>query len=148
MDGHILQIYISLLPTLQLANPLYNGPHLLRPSLSLPIGNAGLHPIQRNNLVFPSGIEAFNNRVQKISSLAAGYCSARLDLHLSAAVTTTPDLPVKEGILGTAYFDARLFTAPTIEEALNYVLWRCRSDAVINSVGAFARTLYTTKELL
>jgi tRNA(His) guanylyltransferase len=98
-------------------------------------------------LVFPSGIGSFNDRVQKISSLAAGYTSVRFNLHLSAAVATTPDPPVKEGILGTAYLDARLFTVPTVEEALNCVLWRCRGDAVRNSVGTFARTLYTTREL-
>jgi tRNA(His) guanylyltransferase len=62
-------------------------------------------------------------------------------------VTTTSNPPVKEGILGTAYFDARFFTVPTVEEALNCVLWRCRSGVVRNNVGAFARTLYTTKAL-
>ena len=50
-------------------------------------------------------------------------------------------------ILGTAHFDGRLFTLPTVEEALNCVLWRCRFDAVRNSVGAFARTIFSTKEL-
>jgi tRNA(His) guanylyltransferase len=98
-------------------------------------------------LVFPSGIRSFNDRVQKIASLAAGFTSARFNMHICAAVVATSDPRVKEGILGTAYFDARLFTVPTAEEALNCVLWRCRGDAVRNSVGAFARTLFTTKEL-
>jgi tRNA(His) guanylyltransferase len=98
-------------------------------------------------LVFPSGIGAFNDRVQKIASLAAGYCSVRFNFHLSAVVAASPFPPVKEGLVGTAYFDARLFTVPTVEETLNCVLWRCRGDAVRNSVGAFARTMYTTKDL-
>jgi len=34
-----------------------------------------------------------------------------------------------------------------VEEALNCVLWRCKGDAVRNGVGAFARTLYSTREL-
>jgi tRNA(His) guanylyltransferase len=68
---------------------------------------------------------------------------------LNAAVAASPEPAVKnsEKILGNAYFDGRLFTVPTVEEALNCVLWRCRGDAVRNSVGAFARTLFTTKEL-
>jgi tRNA(His) guanylyltransferase len=100
-------------------------------------------------LVFPSGVGAFNDRVQKITSLAAAYTSVRFNLHLNAAVEASPEPAVRnaEKVLGNAYFDGRLFTIPTVEEALNCVLWRCRGDAVRNSVGAFARTLYTTKEL-
>jgi tRNA(His) guanylyltransferase len=100
-------------------------------------------------LVFPSGVGAFNDRVQKIASLAAAYTSVRFNLHLNAAVAKCPEPAVKNGekILGNAYFDGRLFTVPTVEEALNCVLWRCRGDAIRNSVGAFARTMFTTKEL-
>jgi tRNA(His) guanylyltransferase len=98
-------------------------------------------------LVFPSGIGSFNNRVQKIVSLAASFTSVRFNMHLSSAVLETAVPVVKEGVLGTAYFDGRLFSVPTLEEALNCVLWRCRHDAVRNSVGAFARTMFSTKEL-
>jgi len=49
--------------------------------------------------------------------------------------------------LGTAHFDARFFFVPSVEEALNNLIWRCRNDAVRNAVGAFARTMYTTPEM-
>ena len=98
-------------------------------------------------LVFPSGIGSFNNRVQKIVSLAASFTSVRFNMHLSSAVLKSPEPTVKEGVLGMAYFDGRLFSVPSLEEALNCVLWRCRHDAVRNSVGAFARTMFNTKEL-
>ncbi|KAF4625646.1 hypothetical protein G7Y89_g12517 [Cudoniella acicularis] len=99
-------------------------------------------------LVFPSGINAFNDRVQKICSLAAAFTSVRFNMHLATAIAASPKPTVlKPEVLGTAHFDGRLFTVPTEEEALNCVLWRCRGDAVRNSVNAFARTIFSTKEL-
>lgn len=101
-------------------------------------------------LVFPGGVQSFNERVQKLSSLAASLCSVRFNHHLTAALHAQPEPPVKPTAydkLGTAYFDARFFTVPSIEEALNCLLWRCRNDAVRNSVSAFARTMYTSKQM-
>jgi tRNA(His) guanylyltransferase len=101
-------------------------------------------------LVFPEGVKSFNERVQKLSSLAASYCSVRFNAHLAALLTASPEPKVKDSAfdrLGTAHFDARFFTVPSVEEAFNCVLWRCRNDAVRNSVNAFARTLYSTKEM-
>ncbi|CAJ2506448.1 Uu.00g005780.m01.CDS01 [Anthostomella pinea] len=101
-------------------------------------------------LVFPAGVQAFSERVQKLASLSAGYCSARFNAHLAAALAATPEPAVGEaayGVLGTAHFDARLFAVPDEAEALNGVLWRCRGDAVRNSIGAFARTLFSAREM-
>jgi tRNA(His) guanylyltransferase len=101
-------------------------------------------------LVFPGGVQSFNERVQKLSSLAASYCSVRFNTHLAALLTASPEPKVKDSAfdrLGTAHFDARFFAVPSVEEAFNCVLWRCRNDAVRNSVNAFARTLYSTKEM-
>lgn len=100
-------------------------------------------------LVFPSGIGSFNDRVQKICSLAAALTSVKFNMHLASAVAALPKPAVKnaKNVLGIAHFDGRLFTVPSVEEALNCVLWRCRGDAVRNSVSTFARTLFSTKEL-
>lgn len=101
-------------------------------------------------LVFPDGVQSFNERLQKLSSLAASYCSVRFNAHLASFLAANPNPKVKDsafGQIGTAHFDARLFTVPSIEEAFNCVLWRCRNDAVRNSVNAFARTMYSTKEM-
>jgi hypothetical protein len=70
--------------------------------------------------------------------------------HLSHFLATSPEPSVKgsvEEVLGTAHFDARFFAVPTVEEALNNLIWRCRNDAVRNAVSAFARTMYKTKEM-
>ncbi|KAH6865869.1 tRNAHis guanylyltransferase-domain-containing protein [Alternaria rosae] len=101
-------------------------------------------------LVFPEGVQTFNERVQKLCSLSASYCSVRFNKHLTNALKTIPEPKVKgnvEEVLGTAYFDARFFPVPEIAEALNNLIWRCRNDAVRNSVSAFARTMYSTKEM-
>lgn len=101
-------------------------------------------------LVFPAGVQGFNERVQKLSSLAASYCSVRFNAHLAALLKASPEPKVKDSAferLGFAHFDARFFAVPSQEEALNCMLWRCRNDAVRNSVGAFARTMYSTKEM-
>jgi tRNA(His) guanylyltransferase len=89
-------------------------------------------------LVFPSGIGSFNDRVQKIWSLAAAFTSVKFNMRLAPAVAALPKPAVKnaENVLGTAHFDGRLFTVPSVEEALRCVLWRCRGDAVSNGVGA------------
>jgi tRNA(His) guanylyltransferase len=101
-------------------------------------------------LVFPNGVQTFNDRVQKLASSSASYCAVRFNAHLAALLEANPEPKVKDTAyqkLGTAFFDARFFAVPTIEEALNCILWRCRNDAVRNSVGAFARTMYTTNQM-
>jgi tRNA(His) 5'-end guanylyltransferase len=100
-------------------------------------------------LVFPAGFQCFNERVQKISTLTAAFTSIRFNTHLAAFVAATPIPAVRdvETVLGSAYFDSRVFAVPSVEEALNCLLWRCKGDAVRNSVGAFARTLFSAGEL-
>ncbi|OTA86388.1 glycoside hydrolase family 55 protein [Hypoxylon sp. CO27-5] len=102
-------------------------------------------------LVFPEGgIQLFNERVQKLASLAASYCSVRFNAHLAAALASDSREGLASGsdvLLGTAHFDARFFTVPSVEEALNCLLWRCRGDAVRNGAGAFARTLFSQSQI-
>lgn len=101
-------------------------------------------------LVFPAGVQSFNERVQKLSSLAASYCSVRFNAYLATLVALNPEPKVNGPAferLGTVHFDARIFAVPSVEEALNCILWRCRNDAVRNSVGAFAHTMYSTAQM-
>ncbi|CAI9637281.1 unnamed protein product [Alternaria burnsii] len=101
-------------------------------------------------LIFPEGVQIFNERVQKLCSLSASYCSVRFNKHLAEALDKMPEPAVKgnvEKVLGIAHFDARFFPVPSVEEALNNLIWRCRNDAVRNAVSAFARTMYSTKEM-
>ncbi|KAF2020845.1 Thg1-domain-containing protein [Aaosphaeria arxii CBS 175.79] len=101
-------------------------------------------------LVFPAGVQSFNERVQKLGSLAASYCSVRFGDHLRKLLAANPEPQVKESAhdaIASAHFDARIFAVPSVEEALNCVLWRCRGDAMRNSVSGFARTLLSDKQI-
>ncbi|KAI2610761.1 glycoside hydrolase family 55 protein [Hypoxylon fragiforme] len=103
-------------------------------------------------VVFPEGgVQLFNDRVQKLSSLAASYCTVRFNAHLAAALVRGSGLGFGPGgddaIFGTAHFDARFFAVPSVEEALNCLLWRCRGDAIRNSISAFARTMFSAAEM-
>lgn len=71
-------------------------------------------------------------------------------MHLTRFVAEDSEPQAKESVqnvLGTACFDARLFEVVIIEEALNCLLWRCKGDAVRNSVNAFARTMFSVEEM-
>ncbi|OTB04069.1 hypothetical protein M426DRAFT_73640 [Hypoxylon sp. CI-4A] len=98
-------------------------------------------------LIFPDGVQLFNERVQKLSSLAASYCSVRFNLHLAASNATGGSSGGAGPLFETAHFDARFFTVPSVDEALNCLLWRCRGDAVRNSVNTFARTLFDQSQM-
>ncbi|KAF7552234.1 hypothetical protein G7Z17_g4456 [Cylindrodendrum hubeiense] len=99
-------------------------------------------------LVFPDGVGSFNDRVMKIATLAAGFCSVHFYSHLMAAMAETPEPAVKGfASLSLPHFDGRLFNVPSVEECVNNVLWRCRGDAIRNSISGFARSLFSTKQL-
>ncbi|KAJ7476120.1 tRNAHis guanylyltransferase-domain-containing protein [Mycena latifolia] len=95
-------------------------------------------------LVFPAGAasRAFNGRVAKLASLAAGYTSVRFNHHLVAEAPSL--LAHKQGV---AHFDARAFAVPDAAEALNNLIWRAKVDCRRNSIAAFGRGFYSVKEL-
>lgn len=91
-------------------------------------------------LVFPEGgVQLFDERIQKLASLAASYCSVRFNAHLAATSSS--------GSGNQAYFDAHFLTVPNIEEALNYLIWRCRGDVLGNGIGALARTMFSQDQI-
>ena len=63
----------------------------------------------------------FGNRVQKICSIVASMVSA----HFSTYAYSDP----------LAYFDARVFAVPSVQEAINVLVWR-QNDAVKNSISS------------
>lgn len=93
-------------------------------------------------LILPKGTTAYNGRVQKLSSLTAGYTSTRFN-HYLLQVFGDALMPHKRGV---AHFDARIFCLPKPEEILNNLLWRCRYDCQRNSKSAFARSFMSSKQ--
>ncbi|KAI0885041.1 glycoside hydrolase family 55 protein [Annulohypoxylon maeteangense] len=91
-------------------------------------------------LVFPQSTGISDRRVQRLASLAASYCTVRFDMHLVSALGNND-------VLGLAHFDAQVFAVPTVDEALNYLIWRCGGDAKRKSVYAFAKTLFSDDQM-
>ncbi|KAJ7067116.1 tRNAHis guanylyltransferase-domain-containing protein [Mycena amicta] len=94
-------------------------------------------------LIFPIGVRQFKGRVAKLGSLAAGLASARFNHHLAHSCTS--EVPAEK--LGLAHFDARAYSLPTVEEALNNLLWRAKVDGRRNSISGFGRSFFSAKEL-
>ncbi|KAF7312467.1 Thg1 domain-containing protein [Mycena indigotica] len=94
-------------------------------------------------LVFPNGVKEFKGRVAKLGSLAAGLASARFNHHLVHTCTK----PVPPEKVGTAHFDARAFTLPSVDEVLHNLIWRAKIDGRRNSISGFGRSFFTTKQL-
>ena len=78
----------------------------------------------------------FDNKVQKIVSVAASMCSVYFTEH-SNKLFDEERKP--------AYFDARVFVLPDAE-VCNYFVWR-QQDAVRNSIQMLAQSLYSQKQL-
>jgi len=76
--------------------------------------------------------------VQKQASVAASMATA----HFNACWSLThPEDPPS-----TATFDGRVFTIPTLDEAVNYLIWR-QQDATRNSVNMAASAHFSHKSL-
>jgi len=76
---------------------------------------------------------AFNGKVQKIATLASGYCSVRFAYHLSQQKFEDNEKRLVDKI-HEAYFDARVFNLPT-EDIYKNVYWRqndCQCNSMLN----------------
>jgi len=88
----------------------------------------------------------FGGKVQKICSIAAAVATASFNIELAR----TAGVPADATGFGThrlfaAHFDARCWNMPWADVA-NYFLWRYK-DATRNSVSAYARSMFSHKEL-
>jgi tRNA(His) guanylyltransferase len=82
----------------------------------------------------------FDNKVQKLCSVAASMCTAKWN-----SMTSNP-LTCPDPFFGKlAMFDCRAFNLPK-EEVVNYLIWR-QQDWERNSVQMLAQSLYSHKEL-
>jgi tRNA(His) 5'-end guanylyltransferase len=82
----------------------------------------------------------FNGKVSKINSVCASLATAYFNVSL---VKNAPDEHSKSGM---GIFDCRSFSVPTLDEAVNSVLWRVQ-DARRNSVSSLCRTVLSSKQM-
>jgi tRNA(His) guanylyltransferase len=80
----------------------------------------------------------FSGRFQKLASVLAGLASARFSLLAAERI------PERAGQL--AVFDARVWTVPTLEDALDVFVWR-EDDATKNSVSMAASSVAEERTL-
>ncbi len=73
----------------------------------------------------------FGNRIQKICSVVASMVTA----NFNNAVMVWTKWGDTEQLPPLAYFDARVFAVPTVDEIVNCIIWR-QNDAVKNSISA------------
>ena len=114
----------------------------------------------------PNWKHSYSGRVQKMSSLIAGFTTMKFNKHLTKLVKEYLEdnvtlLNLKEDFViegfhkyartlqekeGNAWFDCRVYGVDSDEEAFNSVLWRIR-DAEKNSRSMFAQTYISHKKL-
>jgi tRNA(His) guanylyltransferase len=112
-------------------------------------------PSRHNELRKEDYVHGFGGRVQKIASLTASFASMSFNNELKKAldeykVNHSEDVDYIEKIeekVGNAWFDARVFSVESQEEALNAILWRNR-DASKNSISMFAYSYVSHSDVL
>lgn len=86
----------------------------------------------------------YANQVQKIVSVSAAMMSVKF---CQAIEKKTIDVKAAyPHDVVTAYFDARVFQVPSIDEVLNNMIWR-QQDATRNSISQWSRSMFSHKEL-
>lgn len=98
----------------------------------------------------------FDGNVQKMASIAASLATSKFNQlrTLRALKNADYDLTALEcrnfehdvENIKLAHFDGRVFTIPSREETLNYLIWR-QQDTTRNSISSVAQSLYSHKEL-
>lgn len=105
-------------------------------------------------LVFPAAdvekrqTHPFNGRVQKFTSILAGYASVRFNHHLAECSFAPGEAKLAKKVADmTASFDARMFGAETEDDAVAAIRWRQEGDCFRNGVSALARCHFSDKQL-
>jgi tRNA(His) guanylyltransferase len=80
----------------------------------------------------------FDGRIAKLTSVLASMATAFYNARVPAI------LPERAGRL--AYFDCRVWTVPSEQEAVNCLVWR-ELDATRNSISMAAQSFYSPKQL-
>jgi len=94
----------------------------------------------------------FLNNIQKMCSVGASMATSKFNQlrvlrqfnNLETLCNTNDVLTILENKV--AEFDARIFQLPTVDEVINYFVFR-QQDATRNSISSVAQSMYSPKEL-
>lgn len=81
----------------------------------------------------------FGGRIQKLTSILAALCSVRFNKMLPSFI--------EEKRNESPVFDCRVWNVPTLEEAVNVLIWR-QQDATRNSITMAAQSQYSHNQLM
>jgi tRNA(His) guanylyltransferase len=90
----------------------------------------------------------FDNNLQKMASVSASTATAAFNhARLMRMLEAKEDISLDEiAKMRLASFDARFWTIPTLNEVVNYFMWR-QQDATKNSISAVAQAKFSHKRL-
>lgn len=93
----------------------------------------------------------FDGNIQKMVSVSASMATSkfnqlRLGRQIKDDFTSKDEINKLVNNYKLAEFDSRVFTIPSIEEVINYLIFR-QQDTVRNSISSVAQSLYSPKEL-
>lgn len=95
----------------------------------------------------------FENNIQKMTSVSASIATCAFNesmikrvLKVCENIKQPDEYFINFNDFKMAQFDSRVFTIPTLNEVMNYFLWR-QQDCTRNSIAMVAQSLYSTKEL-
>lgn len=89
----------------------------------------------------------FGDRVQKLCSVLASYCTAEFHWAMREAFMLRPEYNLESRLqIMKPHFDCRVFSVPDRGEAANALLWRCQ-DAKKNAVSSYTRQFVSHKTM-
>ncbi len=101
----------------------------------------------------------FDGNIQKMASISASLATSRFNQLRLIRLANNRFFSGKSGkensyvlhpedinVFKLANFDSRIFSIPSKEEVLNYLIWR-QQDATRNSISSVAQSLFSHKEL-
>lgn len=100
-------------------------------------------------------VMAYQGRIQKITSLMAGYATVRFNHYLRTAEYDLKTEKSKEkekrrfdaANSGAAYFDCRIFAVEDRHDAMLAIYWRQKMDCYRNGVSALSMVHFSHKQL-
>jgi len=88
----------------------------------------------------------FDGNLQKMASISASMATSKFNQLRTVRFLRNTMHTLYLEKFKMAHFDSRVFTIPSLEEVINYFIWR-QQDASRNSVSSVAQSLYSHKEL-
>lgn len=92
----------------------------------------------------------YNGKIQKITSIMAGYCSVRFNWNLNVLIRGNDTYDAEFINLIQRYeqcFDARIISFAELGEVTNHLIWRSVHDCERNAINTYAHNIFGHKNI-